>query len=121
KQRLLPPFDAGISCLLTDLADRGLLQRTLVVVMGEIGRSPRVNPWAGRDHWEHCYTALLAGGGIKSGSTYGASDRHGAFPSDHPVTATDLAATIYYGLGIPADLELRDRLNRPVPVVPGGV
>src|SRR5262245_51489459 len=98
KNELLPPFDAAYSTLLSDLADRGLLERTLVVVMGEIGRTPRINNGAGRDHWEFCYTVLLAGGGIKGGYVYGASDKHGAYPSQSPVTAGDLVATIYHAL-----------------------
>ncbi len=120
KDQLLPPFDLGFSQLLTDLADRGLLGRTLVVVMGEIGRTPKINAGAGRDHWEFCYTVLLAGGGVKGGSVYGASDKHGAYPSQCPVTASDVVATIYHALGIPTDLELRDRLDRPVLLLPEG-
>jgi hypothetical protein len=120
KNDLLPPFDAGISRLLTDLTDRGLLERTLVVVMGEIGRTPKINKGAGRDHWEFCYTVLMAGGGIKGGLTYGASDRRGAYPSSSPVTASDIVATIYHSLGIPADLEIHDRQNRPLVLVPEG-
>ena len=84
KNQLLPPFDARFSCLLDDLTDRGLLERTLVVVMGEIGRTPKINGGAGRDHWEFCYTVLFAGGGIKGGFVYGASDRRGAYPSTEP-------------------------------------
>ena len=120
KNDLLPPFDASISSLLTDLTDRGLLERTLVVVMGEIGRTPRINGGAGRDHWEFCYTVLLAGGGVKPGFTYGSSDRRGAYPSSHPVSASDIVATIYHALGIPADLEIHDRLNRPMLLLPEG-
>jgi hypothetical protein len=120
KNQLLPPFDAGFSTLLADLMDRGLLQRTLLVVMGEIGRTPKINNGAGRDHWEFCYTVLFAGGGVKRGFTYGASDKHGAYPSQCPVTASDIVATIYHGLGISSDAELRDRLNRPIPLVPEG-
>jgi Protein of unknown function (DUF1501) len=120
KDQLLPPFDTGFSQLLTDLADRGLLERTLVVVMGEIGRTPKINNGAGRDHWEFCYTVLFAGGGTKGGCTYGASDKHGAFPSQCPVTASDIVATIYHALGIPPDLELRDRLDRPLLLLPEG-
>ena len=120
KNELLPPFDAALSSLLTDLTDRGLSERTLVVVMGEIGRTPRINAGAGRDHWEFCYTVLLAGGGIKAGFTYGSSDRRGAFPSSNPVTASDIVATIYHTMGIPADLEIRDRLNRPMVLMPEG-
>lgn len=120
KDQLLPPFDTGFSQLLVDLVDRGLLERTLVVVMGEIGRTPKINTGAGRDHWEFCYTVLFAGGGIKGGFTYGASDKHGAFPSQCPVTASDIVATIYHALGISPDLELRDRLDRPSLLVPDG-
>jgi uncharacterized protein (DUF1501 family) len=120
KNQLLPPFDVGFSTLLTDLAVRGLLERTLVVVMGEIGRTPKINNGAGRDHWEFCYTVLFAGGGIKGGYTHGASDKRGAYPSQCPVTASDVVATIYHGLGIAADLEIRDRLDRPILLVPEG-
>ena len=120
KNDLLPPFDAAISSLLDDLSDRGLLERTLVVVMGEIGRTPRINNGAGRDHWEFCYTVLFAGGGIKGGFTHGASDHRGAYPSSCPVTASDIVATIYHGLGIPADMQIHDRENRPVALVPEG-
>jgi hypothetical protein len=120
KKDLLPPFDAGLSSLLSDLIDRGLLERTLVVVMGEIGRTPRINNGAGRDHWEFCYTVLLAGGGIKGGLVHGASDRRGAYPSQSPVTASDIVATIYHGLGIPTDLDIRDRQDRPVLLIPDG-
>ncbi|MBI3822983.1 MAG: DUF1501 domain-containing protein [Planctomycetes bacterium] len=120
KNQLLPPLDAALSSLLIDLTDRGLLERTLVVVMGEIGRTPRINGGAGRDHWEHCYTVLLAGGGAKAGYVHGASDRRGAYPSRNPVSASDIIATIYDALGIPADLEIQDRLNRPMILLPEG-
>lgn len=120
KDQLLPPFDVGFSMLLTDLVERGLLERTLVVVMGEIGRTPRINNGAGRDHWEFCYTVLFAGGGIKGGFVYGASDKHGAHPSLCPVSASDIVATIYHGLGISPDLELHDRLDRPILLMPEG-
>lgn len=120
KNDLLPPLDAALSSLIADLADRSLLERTLVVVMGEIGRTPKINGNAGRDHWEFCYTVLLAGGGIKGGLTHGASDKRGAYPSSCPVSASDMVATIYHGLGIPADQEIHDRQNRPVPLVPEG-
>jgi hypothetical protein len=120
KDQLLPPFDLGFSSLLDDLAGRGLLERTLVVVMGEIGRTPRINGGAGRDHWEFCYTVLFAGGGTRGGFVYGASDKRGAYPSQNPVTAGDVVATIYHALGIAPDVELRDRLGRPMPLVPQG-
>jgi hypothetical protein len=120
KNKLLPQFDAAISSLLTDLEARGLLKRTLVVAMGEFGRSPKVNAAAGRDHWNFGYTLLLAGGGIKPGYIHGASDKIGARPQSDPVTPAEVVATIYRCLGIPHDLELRDQLNRPLTVVPNG-
>ncbi|HYH65184.1 MAG TPA: DUF1501 domain-containing protein [Urbifossiella sp.] len=120
KNELLPPFDRAYAQLLADLLDRGLLGRTLVVVMGEIGRTPRINGGAGRDHWEHCYTVLFAGGGTKGGYVHGASDKLGAYPSRNPVSAGDIVATVYHALGIAPDLELRDRLDRPIPLLPEG-
>jgi hypothetical protein len=120
KTSLLPQLDAAVSSLLGDLHERGMLERTLVAVMGEFGRSPKVNAAAGRDHWNFCYTLMLAGGGIKSGFVHGASDRIGARPSQCPVTPADVIATIYHCLGVPADLELYDRLSRPFLLVPWG-
>lgn len=120
KNPLLPQLDAGLPALLDDLSARGLLERTLVVVMGEIGRTPKINAGAGRDHWEFCYTVLFAGGGVKGGFVYGASDKYGAYPSQNPVGAGDVIATIYHALGIPPDLELRDRLDRPIALLPEG-
>ena len=86
-----------LPALLEDLDGRGLLDSTLVVWMGEFGRTPRINDKAGRDHWPRCYTALLAGGGVKRGFAYGASDRHGAYPAGDPVRPDDLAATAVTG------------------------
>jgi hypothetical protein len=120
KTTLLPQLDAAVSSLLSDLAERGLLERTLVVVMGEFGRTPTINKAAGRDHWNFCYTLLLAGGGIKAGHVHGASDRIGARPSRAPVTPGDVVATLYTCLGIDPHLEVRDRLSRPFPLVPQG-
>jgi hypothetical protein len=120
RDQLLPPFDTAFSMLLTDLVARGLLERTLVVVMGEIGRTPRINSGAGRDHWEFCYTVLFAGGGTRGGFVYGASDRRGAYPSQSPVTASDIVATIYHGLGISPEGDIHDRLNRPMLLLPEG-
>jgi hypothetical protein len=120
KAPLLPQLDAALSALLRDLVARGLLGRTLVVVMGEFGRTPKVNAAAGRDHWNFCYGLLMAGGGIKAGHVFGASDRIGGLPSRHPVTAADVVATIYHCLGIPRDLELRDSLGRPLALMPWG-
>jgi hypothetical protein len=120
KDELLPQLDAAVGSLIADLEARGLLRRTLVVVMGEFGRTPRVNPAGGRDHWNFCYSLMLAGGGVRGGSVYGASDRIGARPSLNPVTPAEIVATIYHCLGIPADFELRDRLDRPFTLVPWG-
>jgi uncharacterized protein (DUF1501 family) len=120
KDELLPQLDAAVSSLLSDLAARGMLERTLVAVMGEFGRTPRINAAAGRDHWNFCYSLLLAGGGIKGGTVHGSSDRIGAYPSSNPVGPADVIATIYHCLGIPADLELHDRLHRPYQLVPWG-
>ena len=121
KNDLLPALDKAVSSLLGDLAARGMLERTLIAVMGEFGRTPRINnSGGGRDHWNFCYTLMLVGGGIKPGYVHGASDRIGARPSLNPLTPADIIATIYHCLGIPADLELRDRLQRPLSVVPWG-
>ena len=120
KTELLPQLDAALSSLLGDLEARGRLDRTLVVVMGEFGRSPKVNAQAGREHWNHCYSLFLAGGGIRRGHVHGSSDAIGGHPNSHPVTPAEIIATIYQCLGIPADLELRDRLQRPFALVPWG-
>ena len=120
KQELLPQLDAAVSALLEDLLVRGMLERTLVVIMGEFGRSPRINNGAGRDHWNSCYGLMLAGGGIKGGYVFGESDRTGSVPLSRAVTPADVVATIYHQLGISKDHELHDNLGRPFPVVPAG-
>jgi len=120
KERLLPQLDAAVATLLDDLQDRGMLDRTVVAVMGEFGRTPKVNAGAGRDHWNFCYSLMLAGGGFQRGLVYGASDRIGGRPSLNPLTPADIVATIYDALGLPADMELRDRLDRPFQLVPWG-
>ena len=120
KTQLLPQLDAALSALLDDLLARGMLERTLVVVMGEFGRSPKVNAGAGRDHWNFCYGLLMAGGGVKAGHVFGASDKIGGQPSSNPVTPADVVATIYHCLGIPKDLELHDSLDRPYALAPWG-
>jgi hypothetical protein len=94
------PFDQACSTLLDDLRDRGLLDDTLVVAMGEFGRTPRINPNAGRDHWQNCYSALLAGGGLRGGQVVGASDDRGEYPASRPLTPADVCATILETLGI---------------------
>lgn len=120
KGELLPQLDMAVGSLLTDLVDRGLLERTLVVVMGDFGRSPKINAGAGRDHWNHCYSLMLAGGGIRPGFVYGSSDKIGAFPADKPVVPADIIATIYAALGVPNDYEFRDLTQRPYQLVPWG-
>jgi hypothetical protein len=113
RQRLAPPTDQAVSALLLDLFDRGLLEETAVVCLGEFGRTPRVNGRAGRDHWPWVQSALLAGAGIPAGSVVGASDRHGAYPADCPISPADLAATLLHLLGVAPGLELTDRSGRP--------
>jgi hypothetical protein len=93
----------------------------LVVWMGEFGRTPRINQNASRDHWPHCYTVLLAGGGIKRGYVHGASDRDGAYPARDPVRLEDLAATMFYLLGIDPHTEVQDASGRPLPIAAGQV
>lgn len=116
---LLPMTNQTLPTLLEDLDDRGLLDTTLVIWMGEFGRSPRINNIAGRDHWPKCYTILLAGGGVKRGFVYGSSDRTGAYPATDAVRPDDLAATIYTLLGIDPQSEVRDALNRPLQIATG--
>jgi Protein of unknown function (DUF1501) len=121
KKSLLPYADRAFSALLEDLSDRGLLDETLVVALGEFGRTPRLGQItsgagadaAGRDHWPHCYTVLFAGGGIRPGTIHGASDRFAAYPKSNPVTPEEIAATIYAALGLSHDTQIRDPLDRP--------
>jgi hypothetical protein len=120
KGELLPQVDMAVSSLLADLVERGMLERTLVIVMGEFGRTPRINGNAGRDHWNFCYGLMLAGGGIKPGFVYGASDKTGALPADKPVLPAEIVATIYEALGISHTLEVHDSLGRPYALVPWG-
>jgi hypothetical protein len=113
KTHLLPLADQSLSALIEDLDTRGLLDSTLVVAMGEFGRTPRINGDGGRDHWPDCYTVLLAGGGVQGGAVYGASDRIGAYPALDPVTPGDLAATIYWRFGLDPATEIHDQSGRP--------
>jgi len=119
RDELLPPTDRAASSLLSDLDERGLLAETLVVVMGEFGRTPRFNPNGGRDHWPHVFSVLLAGGGIRGGRVHGASTPDGAYPAADAVSPADLAATLYHCLGIEPEAEIRDRVDRPFPVADG--
>ena len=121
KNPLLPQFDAACSTLIQDLADRGMLERTVVAVLGDFGRTPKINGAdAGRDHWNFCYSILFAGGGFKPGLVWGASDRHGAFPADRPVTPGQSIATLYHALGVDCRAQLYDSLQRPHRIVPIG-
>lgn len=120
KNDLIPPADQAFSALVTDLEQRGMLDSTLVVMMGEMGRTPRVNAQAGRDHWSLAQCVLFAGGGIKPGQIIGATDAQAAAPTSDPVSVADLRRTIYTLLGIDSDTEYADPLGRPVPLVNGG-
>jgi hypothetical protein len=117
---LLPFLDRALTSLLEDLDGRGLLRTTLVVVTGDMGRAPRVNGKAGRDHWPQCGFCLLAGGGVREGVVYGVSDRIGAYPTEHPVSPGDLVATVYQQLGVDPDTAVPDQLGRPTPISHGG-
>jgi hypothetical protein len=121
RDRLAPPTDRALSTLLSDLTDRGLLDETLVICMGEFGRSPRINASAGRDHWPNVFSVLLAGAGIRAGSTYGASDRIGGLPAVAPVSPADLTATCLHLLGVPDQLEVVDRTGRSMRACEGRV
>jgi hypothetical protein len=118
-KQLLPPADRGLSALVEDLGARGLLDSTLVLAMGEFGRTPKVNGAGGRDHWPDCYTAVLAGGGVCGGSVHGASDRIGAYPARDPATPADLAATVFARFGIDPASEVRDPTGRPYRLTEG--
>ncbi len=118
---LLPMLDRTLPTLINDLEARGLLQTTLVVWVGEFGRTPRINKLAGRDHWPQCYPAIVAGGGVKRGFVLGASDRLGAYPSSDPVRPEDLSATMFHLLGLDPATEVHDALNRPLAISPGKV
>src|SRR5436853_53557 len=102
--------------LLDDLEERGMLEDTLVLWMGEFGRTPKINANISRDHWPQCYTVLMAGGGVKRGFVYGKSDATGSFPDEHPVRPDDLAATLYHLMGIKQDAEVFDRYSLQIPI-----
>lgn len=113
KDRLLPPLDQGLSTLLADLQARGLLDETLVVVVGEFGRTPQINPGAGRDHWSGVFSAVFAGAGVRGGQVIGASDAQAAWPATRGWYPADLGATVYNALGIDTGSRIVDRLGRP--------
>jgi hypothetical protein len=117
---LLPPLDAAASALLEDLLERGLLERTVVAILGDFGRTPKINGNAGRDHWNWCYSLMLLGGGFRQGYLYGASDETGAYPARDPLTPGDVLATLYHALGVPPDGLIYDPADRPHRIVPAG-
>jgi hypothetical protein len=120
KDHNLPVLDALFPALLEDLEQRGLLDSTLIYVMGEMGRSPRINAKAGRDHWPQCGFCLMAGGGIKQGAVHGSTDSIAAYPASNPVSPADIVATIYHQLGIDPQTTVPDRSNRPISIAHGG-
>lgn len=120
KSDLIPPADQAFYALVTDLEQRGLLDSTLVIMMGEMGRTPRVNAQAGRDHWSMAQCILFAGGGIRPGQIIGSTDAQAAYPTSDPVSIADLLRTVHTLMGTDADKEYADPLGRPVPLVNGG-
>jgi hypothetical protein len=116
----LPLLDRLLPTLVEDLDERGLLDSTLVVVMGEMGRSPKVNAKAGRDHWPQCGFSLMIGGGVKQGTVFGSTDKQAAYPESHPVSPGDVVATIYHLLGIDPHMTVPELDGRPVPIAHGG-
>ena len=119
-KRLLPELDQGMSALVADLAQRGLLESTLIVWMGEFGRTPRINQNAGRDHWPRSWSVAIGGGGIKAGQTVGATDKDGVDITDRPVGVMDLIATMTKSMGINIDTQYTTPRGRPMKVVDGG-
>jgi hypothetical protein len=120
RENKLPGLDQTFSALMEDLNARGLLDETLLVVMSEMGRTPRINGNAGRDHWTHCYCVLFAGAGIQGGMTYGESDALAAYVKDRPVSTADICATVYHCLGIDPAMRVPDRSGRPIEIAHGG-
>ena len=116
----LPVLDLCVPALVNDLESRGLLDSTLIFVMGEMGRSPKINAQAGRDHWPQCTFCLMIGGGIKGGAVYGSTDAIAAYPASCPVSPGDIVATIYQQLGIDPHLMVPDMTGRPLPIAHGG-
>ncbi len=116
-----PMFDNAYASLLEDLTSRGMLDNTLVVAMGEFGRTPKINPAGGRDHWPQCWTVSMAGGGVKGGQVIGSSDEIGAYPKDRPVPAAAVAATMLHALGVDLEKDLPGPQSRPIRVVDHGV
>jgi hypothetical protein len=120
RKYLLPGLDQTFSALLEDMGQRGLLDETLIVCVGEMGRTPQGTSNWGRSHWSFCFPAVLAGGGIRGGALVGRSDKHAAYPVDRPVSPQDLAATVFHALGIAPETRIHDAFDRPVPVIEEG-
>jgi hypothetical protein len=116
-----PMFDHAYASLLEDLQERGLLEKTIVVAMGEFGRTPKINPAGGRDHWPQAWTILIGGGGIKGGRVVGSTDEIGAYPVERPTSPAEVAATVYQGLGIDLEKDLPGPQGRPIRLVDHGV
>lgn len=116
----LPSLDMALSALITDLSDRGMLDETLVVVMGEFGRTPKINSKGGRDHWPSVFSVAMAGGGVQGGQIIGSSDSLGELPANNPITPPDLSATIFKLLGINPEAELHTSDGRPIRIAPDG-
>src|SRR5262249_52922066 len=120
REDLIPPFDRAFAALIADLDSSGRLDETLVVVATEFGRTPKVTlATGGREHWPYVFSVLLAGGGIRGGQVYGASDRIGAYPAEAPVSPGDLMATICHCLGVDPHSELHDQFDRPLTLCKG--
>jgi hypothetical protein len=120
EKHLLPKLDQSFSALLEDLQARGMLDETLILCMGEMGRTPKGKPQWGRDHWSFCFPAVLAGGGVRGGAVFGRSDKDAGYPVDHPVNPEDIAATVFTALGIDPASFIEDRQGRPVALIDGG-
>ncbi|MGL4463567.1 MAG: DUF1501 domain-containing protein, partial [Planctomycetia bacterium] len=116
-----PMYDQGYSALLEDLVDRNLLESTLVATLGEFGRTPKVNPAGGRDHWPQCWTITFAGGGVQGGRVVGKSDEVGGYPAERPVDPGEVVATIFRSMNINLETKLPGPQSRPFPVVDYGV
>jgi hypothetical protein len=121
KDIVAPMYDQGYSALIEDLSQRGMLDKTMVCNLAEFGRTPRVNPAGGRDHWPQCWSIYFAGGGVKGGRVIGRSDDIGAYPAERPVNPGEVVATIYKALGVDIETHLPGPAARPFPVVDFGV